>query len=68
MAWTQTQIDELKDAIASGVTSVSINGRMVSYRSLAEMERLLARLEAEVSPVTTVRRPNVRRSAYKEPS
>jgi hypothetical protein len=40
MAYTQAQLDDLRAAIAEGVTSVSANGRTVSYRSLDDMRRL----------------------------
>lgn len=40
MAYTQQQLDDLEAAIAEGVTSVSSNGRQVSYRNLGEMLKL----------------------------
>lgn len=40
MAYTQAQLDDLRAAIAEGVTSVSANGRNVQYRSLDDMRRL----------------------------
>lgn len=49
MAWTQTQLDALNDAIAAGVTSVSHNGKTVSYRSLAEMMQLRDRMQWEIA-------------------
>lgn len=50
MAWTQADIDALKDALKRGVRSYSIHGRQVSYHSVAEMQSLLAQMEAEVNP------------------
>lgn len=55
MAWTQTEIDTLKAAIARGVRKVvfvSPGGvrREQEYASLAEMERALSRMQAEVNP------------------
>ena len=49
MAWTQTQLDALNDAIAAGVTSVSHNGKTVTYRSLAEMMQLRDRMQWEIA-------------------
>jgi uncharacterized protein YaiI (UPF0178 family) len=40
MAYTQEQLDDLEAAIAEGVTSVSSNGRHVTYRNLGEMLKL----------------------------
>lgn len=49
MAWTQTQLDALNDAIAAGVTTVSHNGKTVTYRSLTEMLRLRDRMQSEIA-------------------
>lgn len=67
MAFTQAQIDALKDAYAQGVLTVSVNGRTVTYRSGAEMWDAITRMEAAVNPIAVTRRPNVRRVGYKEP-
>ncbi|HMO09370.1 MAG TPA: hypothetical protein PKD10_17250 [Paracoccaceae bacterium] len=55
MAYTQAQIDALREAIASGTTEVSYDGKTVKYRSLAEMRSLLAEMEVEASGVRPVR-------------
>lgn len=44
--FTQEQISALQDAYASGELSVQYNGRRVQYRSLAEMEQILARMKS----------------------
>ncbi|BBK30297.1 hypothetical protein EDC65_2257 [Stella humosa] len=49
MAWTQAQLDELKAAYASGVMRIRHEDRWVEYRSGAEMERAIARIEAELA-------------------
>ena len=49
MAWTQTQIDALKTAIASGVLTIKHGETLTTYRSLAEMRTALALMEAEVN-------------------
>ncbi|MET3892792.1 ABC-type xylose transport system substrate-binding protein [Bosea sp. OAE506] len=61
MAWTQTDIDRLKAAMATGARKVAFGSgetrREQEFRSLEEMERLLARMESEVlgvqAPATT---------------
>lgn len=55
MAWTQTEIDALKSAIAKGVTTVSYRDRSVSYRSLDEMLQLLQLMESEANPGSQTR-------------
>jgi hypothetical protein len=53
MAWTQSQIDAMKAAIANGKLSVRHGESMIVYRSVAEMKDALAMMEAEVNPPTT---------------
>ena len=48
MAYTQTDIDNLKAAIASGELMYRAGDRSIQYRTLDEMERTLRRMEAEV--------------------
>ncbi len=52
MAWTQTDIDTLRAAIATGgaVKSVTIADQTTIFRTLDEMLNLLAAMQAEVSP------------------
>ena len=49
MAWSQTEIDSLKSAIASGVRTVAYADKTVTYHSMADMLTALAAMEAEVS-------------------
>jgi hypothetical protein len=42
MAFSQAQLDAIEDGIAAGTTSVSYEGRNVTYRSLDEMLRIRA--------------------------
>lgn len=49
MAWTTTDRDALKDAIASGATTVRYNDRQVTYRSLAEMRETLGMIESDIA-------------------
>lgn len=56
MAWTQTDVDKLKAAIALGALRVSYADRDVTYRSLEEMRQTLGMLEAEVNAAAGGRR------------
>ncbi|QKC83261.1 hypothetical protein [Mesorhizobium sp. NZP2077] len=49
MAWTQTDINAIKKAMASGVLTVKHGETLTTFRSMSEMERVLARMEAEVN-------------------
>lgn len=50
MAWTQQHIDDLKEAIASGLTDFQYSdGSRGTYRSLAEMKELLGMMRAEIA-------------------
>jgi hypothetical protein len=58
--WTQSDVDNLKNSIASGVFSVSYNGppaRTITYQSLAEMRALLAEMIADVATAAGTRKP-----------
>ena len=62
MAYTSTQLADLRAAIAEGVLSVRFSdGRMLTYRSLDEMRRIEQGMAAELEPNTTVR---LRRTYY----
>lgn len=64
MAYTQTQVDALKDAIAAGVTSVGHGDKRVTYGSIADMIKALRLMEAELAGTTAATRPNVRRLRF----
>lgn len=49
MAYTQTQLDALKDAAAKGVLEVEYDNQRVKYRSLTEMLRMISIIERELS-------------------
>ena len=49
MAFTQSELDALESAIATGALIVRYSdGRQVQYRSLAEMQRLRQLMRAEL--------------------
>lgn len=45
-------LTKLKQAYFSGLTQVSMNGRTVAYRSLAEMRQVMRELEAKIASET----------------
>ena len=49
MAFTQSDIDSLKAALATGVSEATVEGRRVVYRSTSEILTAIARAEAEVA-------------------
>jgi hypothetical protein len=51
MAFTQQQLADLEAAIAEGVTTVSSNGRQVSYRNLSDMLKLRDHMREELGVV-----------------
>lgn len=48
MAYTQSDLTALQAAIAKGAHSVRMNGEEVVFRSLAEMERIEAKIKLEI--------------------
>lgn len=56
MAWSQTDIDALKSAMGKGIKRVQYTSGSVEYQTVAEMRKLLADMEREVSGVVPVRR------------
>jgi len=57
VAYTQSDIDDLKRAIATGALRVEYTneggGKKTEFRSLQEMKEILADMEREVNPPTT---------------
>jgi len=41
MAYTQSQLDALEGALASGTLTVEFDGKRVTYRSLDELQRAI---------------------------
>lgn len=56
MPFTHEQYDALKEAIASGATTITYGDKTVAYRSLAEMKELVRMIEAELFPERQPRR------------
>jgi len=49
MAYTQAQLNAIKEAFASGTLTVDYDGKRVTYRSLREMKEIIATIEAELA-------------------
>lgn len=56
MAYTEEQRVALVEAIASGATEVTYNGKTVKYRSLAEMRSILDGIENDLAGPNVPRR------------
>lgn len=54
MAYTQTDLDNVKAAIASGEQSVEVGGRKVVYRSVDELRRARDDIAAELAAGSAV--------------
>lgn len=55
--YSETQLQELKKAYASGMTRVRLSsGDEISYRSLVEMERVISTMEKALAPTKKRRR------------
>lgn len=50
MAYTQEDLDNINEAIATGAKTVEIQGRKVEYRSLEEMIAIKKLISDEVNP------------------
>ena len=64
MAHTQTDLDAIKAAIASGEQSVEVAGRKVVYRSVDDLRKARDDIAAELASATTVATSGVRRGSY----
>jgi len=53
MAHTQTDLDNIKTAIASGELSVEVNGRKVVYRSIDDLRKARDDIAAELAAPST---------------
>jgi hypothetical protein len=49
MAYTQSDIDALRSALAKGIRRARLNGEEVEFNSPSEMRRQLREMEAELS-------------------
>lgn len=56
MAYTQTQLEVLQAALASGELEVMFEGRRIRYRSIEELERAIATVQGELTTQTGTKR------------
>lgn len=61
MAFTQTDLDAVNAAIASGELSVEVSGRRVTYRSMADLLQARSLIAGEVATAAT----GTSRAAYR---
>lgn len=57
MAWTQTELDALRRAFASGTTKVSYDGQTVEYGSADDLLRRIRLIEREMDRAAGKPRP-----------
>jgi hypothetical protein len=56
MAYTQADIDALREKIALGASRAKYHDKDIEFRPLAEMQALLAQMEGELAGKKKVRR------------
>jgi len=49
MAYTQTHLDALQEALASGTLTVTFEGRSMTYRSVQELLRAIAVVQSSLN-------------------
>ncbi len=58
MAWTQTDLDKIEAAMATGQRRVRLNGREVEYHSIDQMIKARDAIQASITRASSgVRRP-----------
>lgn len=65
-SFTQSQLTAMETAYASGVTTVSHNGKTVSYRNLQEMERIMATIRSALGVTNETNMPTVHFAEFRE--
>ena len=58
MTWTQSELDALKSAYASGTLRVSYDGKSVEYGSEADLIRRIRTIEREIAVASNTQRPS----------
>lgn len=64
MAFTQTDLDAVNAAVASGELKIEVAGRMVMYRSIDELIKARDLIQAELAATATAGTSAVRRGSY----
>ncbi len=58
MTWTQSELDALKAAYASGTLRVSYDGRTVEYGSEGDLIRRIRTIEREIAATSGTGKPS----------
>ena len=66
MTWTQSELDALKGAYASGTLRVSYDGKTVEYGSEADLIRRIRTIEREIAVATNTQRPSRSLAAFRK--
>lgn len=64
MAFTQTDLDAVNTAIASGELKIEVQGRSVQYRSVAELVTARDIIKAEIAEAAATTTSDVRRGSF----
>lgn len=64
MAFTQTDLDAVNAAVASGELKIEVAGRMVQYRSMDELITARDLITADLASAATASASSVRRGSY----
>lgn len=62
MAYTQTDLDQIDAAIATGALEVELSGKRIKYRSMRELMQARAHVAAQLTP--PARRGSVFRPSF----
>ncbi len=49
MAYTQSQLEALQEALASGLLTVTFEGRTMTYRSVQDLQRAIATVQSDLN-------------------
>lgn len=64
MAFTQSDLDAVNAAVASGELKIEVAGRMVMYRSIDELIKARDIISADLAATATASTSGVRRGSY----
>lgn len=65
MAFTQTDLDNINTAIATGELSVEVNGRKVQYRNMDDLMKARSVISSDLASAATATTASTRRGSYR---
>ena len=65
MAYTQTHLDALQEALASGTLTITFEGRRMTYRSVQELQRAISVVQNSLNQQSGKRVPQYQLSGSK---